>query len=171
VNERVRLIDLLKQEDEHLVLHDAVVQAMRPGLPVVAEVEPLLISRHHIVLATVIESPKILRLRREFHRTELIDKVTHPVTLFVPPYRVDGLLHLAPSVDIGSSLPKFLATFFPLTAVTIRHEQGMLRWKREIVVVNGSVVQLACPAEAVRAQEATPAAPPRSPLGSPDDAA
>jgi hypothetical protein len=171
VNERMRLIDLLRQDEEYIVLHDAVVQAMRPGLPVVAEVEPLLISRQHIVLATVIESPKVLQLRREFHRTELVDKVTHPVTLFVPPYRVDGLLHLAPAADPGASLPKFLTTFFPLTAVTIRHELGMLRWKREVVVINGSVVQLACPSEAVRAQGAAPAAPPRSPLGSPDDAA
>lgn len=171
VNERVRLIDLLKQDQEHIVLHDAVVQAVRPGLPVVAEVEPLLISRRHIVLATVIESPKILQLRREFHRTELVDKVTHPVTLFVPPYRVDGLLHLAPGVDVGLSLPRLLATFFPLTSATIRHEQGALRWKREIVVVNGSVVQLACPSEAVRAERAAPAAPPQSPLDPPDDAA
>ncbi len=171
VNERVRLLDLLKQDTAHIVLHDAVVQAVRPGLPVVAEVEPLLISRRHIVFATVIESPKILQLRREVHRTELVDKVTHAVTLFVPPYRVDGLLHLPPGADVGSSLPRMLATFVPITSATIRHEQGTLWWKREIVVVNGSVVQLACPSEAVRSERAAPAAPPQSPLKPPDDAA
>lgn len=170
VNERVRLIDLLQQAVEHIVLRDAVVHTVRPGLPVVAEVDPLLISRHHIVLATVIEPPNIVRLRQQVHRTELVDKVTHPVTLFVPPYRVDGLLHLAPGVEVGLSLPRLLSTFFPLTSVTIRHELGMLRWKRDVVVVNGSVVQLACPSEAVRAEQAA-ATPPRSPLGSPDDAA
>ncbi|HXF51177.1 MAG TPA: hypothetical protein VNM43_05810 [Dehalococcoidia bacterium] len=171
VNERVRLIDLLRQRGEHIVLRDAVVQSVRPGLPVVAEVDPLLISRHHIVLATVIEPANIVRLRQQVHRTELVDKVTHPVTLFVPPYRVDGLLHLAPEADVGLSLPNLLATFFPLTSVTILHELGTLRWKRPVVVVNGSVVQLACPSEAVRAEQAAPAAPPRSPIGSPDDAA
>lgn len=176
IDERVRLIDLLAGGDEHLVLRDAVVQAVRPGLPIIAEVDPLLVSRRHVVLATVIEPANVVRLRRELHRTELVEKVAHPVTVFAPPYRVEGLLHLAPEVTLSRYLPKLLTGFFALTAAVILHEQGALHWRREIVVVNGSVAQLVCPQEAVRSEERptgtddTPR-PPRSPFAPPDDAA
>ncbi len=174
VNARMRLIDVLLSPDDTIALHDATVQSIRPGLPTTAEIDVLLIRRQHVLAASVIESANVLQLRREFHRTELLEKAPHEITMFAPPFWIEGLIHIAPNASVTATLPKLLQGFFPVTAATIRHELGAMTWKRDIVVVNGPSVHLVCPLEAVHNDRAglTAArmpAPPR--FFEPDDAA
>ena len=142
-----RLSDTLNYELPHfLVLADA------SSSPLESPDEPALRSAFvHLntptIAFTVPRTPEpSLEERRQSRGFEYVEKEQHQVVVNLPPFKLEGYLHLPKGDDVERSLWALTPSFVPLTNVTVTFTpQSEVSWHREVVILNRRKAQIMLP--------------------------
>jgi hypothetical protein len=142
-----RLSDTLNYELPHfLVLADA------SSSPLGSPDEPGLRSAFvHLntpaIAFTVPRTPEpSLEERRHSRGFEYVEKEQHQVVVSLPPFKLEGYLHLPKGDDVERSLWALTPSFVPLTNVSVTFTpRPEVSWHREVVILNRRRAQIMLP--------------------------
>lgn len=104
------------------------------------------INRDAIALALPHEPPTTPEERLRVRPFEYIVKVQYEVLASVPPFAVNGNLHLAKQADVRTALASLKQTFVPLTGSrAVYTPQPEIRWSNEVIIINRRRAQIFWP--------------------------
>jgi hypothetical protein len=104
------------------------------------------INRNAIALGVPREPSTTPEERQRLRPFEYIPKDRYEVLVSVPPFAVNGHLHLARQADVRSALSNLNQIFVPLTrARAIYTPQPKVRWSSEVIIINRRRAQIFWP--------------------------
>lgn len=104
------------------------------------------INRDAIALGVPHEPPTTPQDRQRIRPFEYIEKAKYEVLVSVPPFAVNGYLHLAKQADVRTALATLKQTFVPLTgARAVYTPQPEIRWSSEVIIINRRRAQIFWP--------------------------
>ena len=146
LNERLRLIDLLKNpEVTHLQLADAKVRHLQSAAEIVDGAGPFFIDKGSVIVGRSLASPEEEARRDDMHRFDDVEKAEQRMLVFAPPFRVVGDIHIIKDADLTIVLPKLFEGFQGMTGAAVSGEgENSLHWDSGFVVVNGRHIDMVC---------------------------
>ena len=146
LGEHLRLVDLLNNpEITHLQLADIKIRRLIGNVEIMTGKGPIFIGKDSVILGRSLASAEEEARRNEVHRFDFVQKDKQLMIVFVPPFRVQGNVHMIKEADFSVALPKLFEGFLAMTEVSTIHEgQGDLKWDDQFVVVNGQKMEMVC---------------------------
>ena len=128
-----RLLDILNSDSPLLVLADCRTRPLRDSTEPITLASTCFIPKARIVWARPL-SAAVKVTKQQL----VVNKETHPVLAFAPPFRVTGSAHILPGADPTAALARLVSAFLPITgAQATLDDDDSITWEADVILLNG----------------------------------